>query len=101
MFVKKINKSNSKTGRNYFTCRLCELYHIDDKVRHRNILNIGKLENIRKEDFKLLCDRIEQKDGLVLRNVTRPNMEQANIYSALKFKQTDLKMRKKAVVPHK
>jgi hypothetical protein len=24
-------------------------------------LNVGKLENIRKEDFKLLCDRIEQK----------------------------------------
>ena len=24
-------------------------------------MNVGKLENIRKEDFKLLCDRIEQK----------------------------------------
>src|SRR5215469_5357144 len=61
MFIKKIDKSSSKTGKNYYTYRLCESYRIDNKVRHRNILNVGKLENIRKEDFKLLCDRIEQK----------------------------------------
>ena len=63
MFIKKIDKSSSKTGQSYFTYRLCESYRIEDKVRHRNILNVGKLENIRKEDFKLLCDRIEQKVG--------------------------------------
>jgi len=61
MFIKKIDKSSSKTGKSYYTYRLCESYRIDNKVRHRNILNIGKLDNIRKEEFKLLCDRIEQK----------------------------------------
>jgi len=61
MFIKKIDKNSAKTGQSYFTYRLCESYRIDDKVRHRNILNVGKLENIRKVDFKLLCDRIEQK----------------------------------------
>ena len=61
MFIKRIDKSNRKTGSNYYTYRLCESYRIDNKVRHRTILNLGKLENIRKEDFKLLCDRIEQK----------------------------------------
>jgi hypothetical protein len=61
MFIKKIVKNSKKTGSNYFTYRLCESYRIDDTVRYRNILNIGKLENIRNEDFKLLCDRIEQK----------------------------------------
>jgi transposase len=61
MFIKKIDKSSNKTGKSYFTYRLCESYRIDNKVRHRNILNVGKLENIRKEDFKLLCDSIEQK----------------------------------------
>jgi hypothetical protein len=61
MFIKKIDKNSAKTGKSYFTYRLCESYRIDDKVRHRNILNVGKLENIRKEDFKLLCDRVEQK----------------------------------------
>jgi len=45
--------------------------------------------------------KLENKDSLVLRNITRPNQEQIKIYSALKFKQTNPKMRKKAVVPHK
>jgi len=61
MFIKKIDKSSSKTGKSYYTYRLCESYRIDNKVRHRSILNVGKLEYIQKEDFKLLCDRIEQK----------------------------------------
>ena len=61
MFIKRIDKSSNKTGKGYFTYRLCESYRIDNKVRHCSILNVGKLENIRKEDFKLLCDRIEQK----------------------------------------
>ena len=61
MFIKKIDKNNSKTGSSYYTYRLCESYRIDNKVRHRTILNVGKLVSIRKEDFKFLCDRIEQK----------------------------------------
>ena len=61
MFIKRIDKSSKKSGKDYFTYRLCESYRIDNKVRHRTILNVGKLENLRKEDFKLLSDRIEQK----------------------------------------
>ena len=61
MFIKKIDKSNAKTVKTCYTYRLCESYRIDDRVRHRNILNPMMLEGIRKEDFKLLCDRIEQK----------------------------------------
>ena len=61
MFIKKIDKSSKKSGKGYFTYRLCESYRIENKVRHRTILNVGKLENIRKEDFKFLCDRVEQK----------------------------------------
>jgi hypothetical protein len=45
--------------------------------------------------------KLENSDSLILRNMTRPNMEQTKIYRALKFKQTNPKMRKKAVVPHK
>ena len=44
--------------------------------------------------------KLENGDSLILRNTTRPNTEQAKIYSALEFKQTNPKMRKKAVVPH-
>jgi len=45
--------------------------------------------------------KLENKDSLVLRHVTRSNQEQTKIYRALKFKQTNPMMRKKTVVPHK
>jgi transposase len=45
--------------------------------------------------------KLENRDNLILRDMTRANMEQKNIYRALKFKQTNPKMKKKAVVPHK
>ena len=45
--------------------------------------------------------KLENGDSLILRNMTRPNTEQEKVYSALNFKQTNPKMRKKAVVPHK
>ena len=72
-------------------------------------MNVEKLKNIRKEEFKLLCDRVEQKvkgmkrirkimssqmivnvrlklenkDSLILRDATQPNQEQAKLYSVL------------------
>ena len=45
--------------------------------------------------------KLENKDSLILRNITRPNQEQTKIYRTLKFKQSNPKMRRKAVVPHK
>jgi hypothetical protein len=62
----------------------------------RRIRNIMSAQTITTTRMKL-----ENKDSLVLRNVTRPNMEQTKIYSTLKLKQTNPKMRKKTVVPHK
>ena len=62
----------------------------------RRIRNIMSSQTIVTTRMKL-----ENKDSIVLRNVTRPNQEQTKIYRALKFKQTNPKMRKKAVVPHK
>ena len=56
----------------------------------RSIRNIMSSQTVATTRMKL-----KNKDSVVLRNVSRPNMEQANIYSALKFKQTDPKMRKK------
>jgi len=44
--------------------------------------------------------KLENGDSLILRNMTHPNMEQAKIYRALNFKQTNPMMRKKAVVPN-
>jgi hypothetical protein len=62
----------------------------------RRIRNIMSSQTIVTARMKL-----ENRDSLILRNMTRPNMEQTKIYRALNFKQTNPKMRKKAVVPHK
>lgn len=60
MFIKTIVKTDRNTGKRYDYYRLCEGYRIGDKVRHRSILTLGKLEGIEsKEDKKLLADRIE------------------------------------------
>jgi len=60
MFIKTIVKTDQNTGKRYDYYRLCEGYRIGDKVRHRAILTLGKLEGIEsKEDKKLLADRIE------------------------------------------
>lgn len=72
MFIKKIDKSNPKKGKVYFTYRLCESYRIDNKVRHRSILNLGRMEDVPHEYHKLLCDRVEQKlkgENLLFANI--------------------------------
>jgi hypothetical protein len=43
--------------------------------------------------------KLENRDSLILRSATRPNQEQARIYRTLTFKQTNPKMRKKAIPP--
>jgi hypothetical protein len=70
----------------------------EDGINHswRRIRNIMSSQTIVTTRMKL-----ENRDSMILRNMTRPNMEQAKIYRALKFKQSNPKMRKKAVVPHK
>ena len=62
MFIKTIVKTDRKTGKRYEYYRLCEGYRIGEKVRHRTIVSIGRLEGIEsKQDKKLLADLIEQK----------------------------------------
>jgi hypothetical protein len=60
MFIKTIVKTEKKSGKQYNYYRLCESYRIGNKVRHRPIISMGKLEGIEsKEDKKLLADTIE------------------------------------------
>jgi hypothetical protein len=61
MFIKAIPKKDKNTGKTYSYYRLCESYRLGDKVRHRNILSLGTLDELTEiRDFKLLSDRIEQ-----------------------------------------
>jgi hypothetical protein len=60
MFIKTIVKTDKKSGKRYDYYRLCEGYRIGNKVRHRTILSLGKLQKIEsKEDRKQLADLIE------------------------------------------
>lgn len=60
MFIKKIIKKNKNSGKEYIYYRLTHSYKIGDKIRHQNILNLGKLEGLDKIKFKALADRIEE-----------------------------------------
>lgn len=60
MFIKTIVKTDKKTGKQYNYYRLCESYRIGNKVRHRSVVSMGKLEGVvSKEDKKILADTIE------------------------------------------
>ncbi len=60
MFIKTIVKTDKKSKKRYDYYRLCESYRLNGKPRHRTIISLGTLENIKvKEDRKLLADRIE------------------------------------------
>ena len=60
VFLKSIIKTDKDTGKTYQYYRLCESFRIGNKTRHRNILTLGKLEELPSEvDRKILADRIE------------------------------------------
>lgn len=60
MFVKQITKKNKGADKQYIYYRLVHTYKIGNKVRHQNILSLGKLENLPRERHKALADRIEE-----------------------------------------
>jgi hypothetical protein len=79
MFIKTIVKTDRNTGKGYNYYRLCEGYRIGNKVRHRSILSLGKLEGIdSKEDKKFLADRIEaliKGENQLFTKETKPEIE--------------------------
>lgn len=60
MFVKKIKKTNKGSDKVYIYYRLVHTYKIGKTVRQQNIINLGKLEDVPSENFKLLANRIEE-----------------------------------------
>ncbi len=60
MFLKSITKKDISTGHIYNYYRLCESFRLDGKPRHRNILNLGRLEQLHSdEQRRQLADCIE------------------------------------------
>ena len=60
MFLKKDTKKDRKGKKKYTHYRLCESYRLNDKVRHRTIINVGRLDDLKDDERKTLADRIEQ-----------------------------------------
>jgi len=60
MYIKQIKKKNKNSDKEYIYYRLIHGYKIGNKTRHKNILNLGKLEGVDKTQYKALADRIEE-----------------------------------------
>ena len=60
MFLKRIDKKDRKGNNKYVQYRLCESYRINNKTRHRSIINVGRLDDLKDTELKALADRIEQ-----------------------------------------
>ena len=60
MFIRQTRTNNSATGEEYLTFRLVRGQRIAGKVRQVTILNLGRHFSLAREDWPLLCSRIEQ-----------------------------------------
>src|ERR1035441_10021506 len=60
MFIRQTKTSNSTTGESYVTLRLVASERVGKQVRQRTLLNLGRQFNLAKDEWPLLCSRIEQ-----------------------------------------
>jgi hypothetical protein len=61
MFVKPLSRYNKTTRERYSIYQLCESYRLDDRVRQRVIIGLGKLEELPSDEQKIqLGKRIEE-----------------------------------------
>lgn len=60
MFIKQITKKNKSSDKVYIYYRLVHTYKVGKKVRQQNVLNLGKLEDVHRDSYKLLANRIEE-----------------------------------------
>jgi hypothetical protein len=60
MFIRQTKTRNSTTGEAYTTFRLVASERVGKQVRQRTLLNLGRQFNVAKDEWPLLCTRIEQ-----------------------------------------
>ena len=59
MYIRQTRTNNKATGEGYFTYRLVRGERIGGKVRQITVLNLGRHFPVKREDWPLLCSRIE------------------------------------------
>jgi transposase len=60
MFIRQTKTRNSTTGESYTTFRLVASERVDKQVRQRTLLNLGRGFTLARDEWPLLCTRIEQ-----------------------------------------
>jgi transposase len=60
MYIRQTKTSNATSGEAYFTFRLVASKRIDGKVRQQTLLNLGRTFSLPREQWPVLCSRIEQ-----------------------------------------
>jgi transposase len=60
MYIRQTRTNNTLTGEGYFTFRLVRGERIAGKVRQITLLNLGRDFCVKREDWPLLCTRLEQ-----------------------------------------
>jgi len=94
MFIKPFSKYNSTTKERYTIYRLCESYRLNGQIRHRNIIGLGKLDELATDDQKKLLGKriwemIKHGPGLLLQESGAPALEKLayHYYEQIKRKQ--------------
>ena len=60
MFIRQTQTNNTTTGESYFTHRLVRGERVQGKVRQVTVLPLGRHFPFEREEWPLLCQRIEQ-----------------------------------------
>ncbi len=59
MYIRRTTIKSRKNGKQYFTYRFVESFRIGKKVRQHTILNIGTNFSLPRDQWQLLCSRIQ------------------------------------------
>jgi len=59
MFIRRTKTGTSVDGNDYYTFRLVVSQRVGDKVRQRTLLNLGRYFSLPREQWGLLCTRID------------------------------------------
>ncbi len=60
MFIRRTQTRSLHSGHTYFTHRLVRSHRLSGKVRQQTLLNLGRNFSIPREDWPLLCRRLDQ-----------------------------------------
>ena len=60
MFIRRTQTRATAAGATYFTHRLVRAERCGDKVRQRTLLNLGRHFEVSRNDWTVLCQRIEE-----------------------------------------